>query len=298
MIIDERHRPWIAATLAILAASSAFYAYTVWASPSGPSGGSVPGLLFGIAGSALMVFAGLLSARKRPGVRIRRLGSASAWLRGHIWLGLLSLPLIAFHAGFHWGGPLEIALWVVFLTIIASGIVGVILQTIIPRLMTEQVPLETIYYQIPHLCQVVQEEADATVVAACGKLGLPGEEEKAPEKKPKKGEAAFVENDEHRLLKTFYKRDVRDFLGSPYQRQSSLTNSLHAKGKFDEMKKRVSPSLHPAIDALSGFCEERRQLARQVTLHHWLHRWLLVHVPLSFALLALAIAHIVSALYY
>ena len=79
-------------TVLILLIATALYAYYAQAAADGPQGGSVPGLLFGIVGAALMVFAGLLSARKRfPGAR---LGSAQFWLRGHIWLGLLSLSLI------------------------------------------------------------------------------------------------------------------------------------------------------------------------------------------------------------
>jgi len=39
-------------------------------------------------------------------------------------------------------------------------------------------------------------------------------------------------------------------------------------------------------------------LMRQERMHGILHAWLLVHVPLSFALMALAIAHIIGALRY
>jgi hypothetical protein len=49
---------------------------------------------------------------------------------------------------------------------------------------------------------------------------------------------------------------------------------------------------------LEAICEERRELAQQKRLHHWLHGWLLVHVPLSLALLLLSAAHAVLALRY
>jgi len=41
-----------------------------------------------------------------------------------------------------------------------------------------------------------------------------------------------------------------------------------------------------------------RQLAVQVRLHHWLHGWLLVHVPLSMALLLLSVVHAIVTLRY
>ena len=43
---------------------------------------------------------------------------------------------------------------------------------------------------------------------------------------------------------------------------------------------------------------ERRDLAVQRRLHHWLHGWLFVHVPLTAALLVLLAAHAVLALRY
>ena len=45
-------------------------------------------------------------------------------------------------------------------------------------------------------------------------------------------------------------------------------------------------------------CEERRLLREQERMHFWLHSWLLVHVPLSAALLVLGAAHVVMSLYY
>ena len=42
--------------------------------------------------------------------------------------------------------------------------------------------------------------------------------------------------------------------------------------------------------------EEKRQLDRQSRLHKVLHGWLLVHIPLSYALLLLGAVHAVMAL--
>jgi len=36
----------------------------------------------------------------------------------------------------------------------------------------------------------------------------------------------------------------------------------------------------------------------QERIHRWLHIWLLLHIPLSVALLVLGVLHIVTALYY
>jgi len=78
----------------------------------GPAGGSVLGLIFGVGGSLLMIFAALLAVRKR--LPTWRVGSAQFWLRGHLWLGTIGFVLILFHAGFKWGGLLENLLWISF----------------------------------------------------------------------------------------------------------------------------------------------------------------------------------------
>ena len=295
MIIDSSHKSWIVATTVLTVLATAGYIIYVAKTPEGPTGGSVPGMLYGIGGSLLMVFAGLLSARKQ--VPTWRLGRAQTWLKGHIWLGLLSVPLILFHSGFHWGGRLEQVLWIVFALIIASGIFGLVLQQVLPRFMTKQVSLETIYEQIPHVCTVMRADADAMVTAVCGPLGLEQPAE-AGEEKGKKKAKAVQPLEGSGPLKDFYLRDVRAFFDGKFERSTILASDTRAAGLFSQVRVIVPPTLHETLDQLAAFCEERRQLAVQSRLHHWLHGWLFLHVPLSMALLVLGIAHAVMALWY
>ena len=113
MIIDRTHRPWSVTSAAVFVLAGIGYAWYAAGSPSGPRGGSAAGLAFGIAGYALMLFAGLLGARKK--VPTLRIGRAQTWMRGHLWLGLLSFPLILFHGGFAWRGPLTAVLMLLFM---------------------------------------------------------------------------------------------------------------------------------------------------------------------------------------
>src|SRR5258708_8333955 len=104
MRIDRTHRAWAIASLAILAVSAVVYVIYALREPQGPRGESASGLLFGITGFGFMIFAALLGARKR--VPTWRLGRAQMWMRGHLWLGLLALPLILFHSRFPFASPL------------------------------------------------------------------------------------------------------------------------------------------------------------------------------------------------
>ena len=158
MHIDRTHRPWALATAIAFAVAALGYIPYAVRSRNGPSGGSAVGLIYGIVGFGLMIFAVLLSLRKK--FPIWRIGRSQTWMRGHIWLGLLSYPLILFHAGFSFGGSLTRAMMWIFTLVIVSGVMGALLQHYMPRVMTERVPLETIYYQIDRVQGQLLSEAD------------------------------------------------------------------------------------------------------------------------------------------
>jgi len=69
-----------------------------------------------------------------------------------------------------------------------------------------------------------------------------------------------------------------------------------AAGAFEQIRGAVPASMHEALDDLASIVEERRELAAQRHMHHILHGWLLLHVPLSCALMLLAAWHAVFAL--
>jgi hypothetical protein len=272
--IDHTHRKWLAASLIILAAATTIYVPYAVRQPSGPSGGSPLGLAFGIIGSAFMIFAGLLAGRKK--VPVWRLGRAQAWMRGHLWLGTLSLPIIFFHAGFRFGGPLTSVLMVLVIMVVASGFFGAALQHYMPHVMTAQVPSETIFEQIDHVREQLVASGDEAIVAA---ESVGGDESAAP-------------------LVDFYRREMRPFLESRGARHQLLSNPDRSRGTFEGLRMLLPTGLQDAAKKLEQICEEERQLRRQSKLHHWLHGWLMLHIPLSFALLLLGVVHAITALRY
>lgn len=278
MLIDSTHRRWIAATLILALLAVAVHTLLGLDRPGGLTGGTMIGLWYGLIGSGLMIFAGLLSAHRRLPVR-RWLGSRQFWLRGHIWLGLLSLVFILCHSGYHWGGPLEIALWIVLIGTIGTGILGLVIQAVIPRQLTNRIAAEAPYEQLGHLCDVMRREADELVSGATGQTS--------------------VDADARGELKQAYEEKIRPFLQEPFDRQSPLAHSLGLEVFFNRLRSEAGMDvLTDTLNRLQTMCDERRQLGRQARLHFWLHVWLLVHIPITVALLILGVAHAVMSVYY
>ncbi|MFN9041116.1 MAG: hypothetical protein ACK5YO_32795 [Planctomyces sp.] len=165
MLLDRTHTRWALLSGLTLTIGAAAWFICNAASPNGLSGGSVPGLIFGIIGTLMMFFAGMLGAR-RP-LRHRRIGSASFWLKGHLWLGTLCIPFILFHASFSLGGLLEQVLWFCLAFVAASGFFGLAVQQFLPRLLWKNVPLESFEPQSPWLCDRMTLTADIRLSTAC-----------------------------------------------------------------------------------------------------------------------------------
>ena len=310
MLLDGAQRRWLIGTaLAAVIATAAYVPYAT-GRLNGPSGGSWPGLTFGVVGFALMLYAGALGARRK--VPTWRVGRATTWMKGHLWLGLFSYLLILYHAGFGWGGTLTLALMVLFTIVIASGIYGVILQQFMPRLMMDRLPLETVYEQIDAIVGQLRGEADALVGSVAGPLpvaeltppdhrrgggGLaPGE---ALTRGPRPRSAAVLPPpSEATPLRDAYVREIRTYLSLDVPRNRRLGRRREREALFAHLRTMLPTPFHEALDELNAICEERRQLALQKRMHHWLHGWLLVHAPLSMALLLLAAVHAIISIRY
>ena len=112
-------------------------------------GGTPLGLIYGAISFGIFIFAALLSLRKK--IPLWRIGTVQRWLRAHIWLTLLTIPLVILHSGFRLGGPMTTLLMALYAVVMISGIYGLILQHQMPALMKERLPAETVFEQIPHI---------------------------------------------------------------------------------------------------------------------------------------------------
>ena len=292
MRIDHTHKSWLVASLAILGAAALLYAVARPPASRGSMGGTAPGLAFGAIGFAFMIFAALLGARKK--VPVWRIGRAQTWMRGHLWLGLLSLPLILFHSGFRYGHGLTALLMTLLIVVVASGVFGAALQHYLPRVITREVTMETIYEEMDHVRAQLREEAEQLVAGAAEETAVAA----VGGSSGSTAAAAAVSEDDAAPLKNFFERQMAPFLANPRAHGLALADAARAHNAFSQLRMLVPPALHETIEDLENICEEQRQLSRQAQLHLWLHGWLLLHIPLSLALLLLGAVHAVMALRY
>ena len=316
MLIFDRenwryHRSWCFATVLATAASVVLYVLYGYGSGSWswPGGGSPPGFAYGVLGGVIIVFEMLLWPRKSL-LRGWRLGKTKLWMMAHLWLGLLTLPLLLLHGGFHFNvatSTLAAVLMWLLVMVVGSGVFGLVVQNVVPRLMLERVPAETIYSQIDHVLGQYRAEAERLVDVTCGRsaVGASGDQRRPGEladdspsfsvagsvrqvgrvqgKVVEVGiEARFVP--ESGALLAFFGDQVEPYLSAKSGTGLPLGSPRRAQVMFGALKTVLRPDAHPVLDRLADLCDQRRQFDLQTRLHGWLFTWLGLHVALSVAL--------------
>ena len=315
------HRRWCLFVAALTIASAAWY--VVYGLGSGtwnwPGGATPPGFVFGVAGGLIILFEMLLWPRKSLW-RGLRLGRTKLWMVAHIWLGLLTLPLLLLHGGFHFNpttSPLAAVLMWLLVLVVGSGVFGLAVQNVVPRLMLERLPAETIVSQIGHILAKYRDEAERMVRATCGDAaadGLGGATGDSPRavtieavKQVEVGrvqgkivqatlEVGYVPDSEPLLA--FYRERIEPYLRAERGTRLPLASARQSSTLFQSLKGRLRPEARAVVDRLADLCDQRRQFDLQSRLHGWLFIWLAVHLALSVALFVLMIAHIFLAMKY
>lgn len=306
-------------------ASAAWFGYERWNNGVWPGGSSLPGFTFGVAGGLIIVFEMALWAKKQYRLRNLRIGRAKVWMAAHIWLGLLTAPLLWMHSGFRLGGPLSATLLILLFIVVISGVIGLWLQSWIPKKMLSEIPAETIYSQIDHLVMTFRRDAHRMVAATCGTTALEGHEPGVEEEEMAYSVAGSTRregNVQGKVLQTqqalrtiartealaaFYQSSVAPFLTVHPPKDSRLRSPGTASDMFRDVRVKLegaprtddeAKQLRTVVDRLEDLCNQRRQWTDQKRLHLLLHGWLWIHLPLSVAMFLLMWVHVFYAIKY
>jgi hypothetical protein len=304
-----------------LGGAGAWYFAAAYQNGRLPGGGSTPGLVLGIVGGLIIVFECALWLRKTKPFRTRRIfGTAQSWMKAHIWLGLLVLPLAVMHSGFAFGGTLtSIVMWLL-LIVIASGIFGLWMQNLVPKLLLEHVQGETVFSQIDLVKRQYANEAARIVFLSCGETQDPTiaattsnvnnlSSDDATAKvvgaqrrvgpivvKTSAGSGDSLRLANPKVLRQAYEEIIQPYMANSVPVATPLANQRRSQAYFDALRTSAGEEAREAINSLQQICDRARQLNLQRRLHYLLHAWLAVHLPLSISLLILLVIHVIYAL--
>ncbi len=267
----------VAAWLILLAIGAySWHRNYVFQTPGGVGyGGSWMGYVLGSVAGLLILWLLWLGIRKR---RYRASAtSLQGWLSAHVYLGIAAVVVATLHSGLELGLNLHTLTYVLMLVVVFSGIYGVLVFVRVPSTMTNAMgedSVQTLVMQIQEIDQqarrvalLLPDEFNTLVLDAAEKTRMRG--------------TVF----DH-ILKTTSR-------GCPTTRAVRRVQELNRNLKDDQarMGRELFALLLSRRSAVQRIRGEYRSLAR-------LRLWLLVHVPLSLALLCALAGHIVSVFIY
>ncbi len=270
------HRAYLWAKLAGLVVAFVVVTYLLVDVQPRHNGGSWYGYTLGTVGAALIVWLALLGIRKRrptPGS-----WSLKGWTSAHVYLGLSLVVIGTMHTGFQLGWNVHTLAWVLMMLVILSGLYGIAVYAILPQALSE------------NRREMTREEMIESLAAIDRQLEAAAQ--------------PLARDDADRVIAAL-DQDVFDagliarFRG-PGSRDATRRALEHiSTGRAYDDGSDGDDLVQQKVRALLGKrAAQIDQIRRQMQTKAMLEVWLFVHVPLTIALLAALIAHIVSVFYY
>lgn len=282
---------------AAIALSGASLAAYLMYDPGGPqNGGTWLGYTLGTIGALLIVWLMLFGIRKRS--YVHNIGTLRGWLSAHIYLGTALILIVLLHSGFQFGWNLHTLTLVLMLIVIFSGFFGVFVYLRYPNLMTrnrESATRDAMLEEILEIDQNALSLADGV---------------------DPKIHAVVLRSIENTKLGGGVWTQLRARDGSDLA-LSSLHKAIADRENRTETKTTEMPTMFAMVDFLAGRATDKQgeamrklidlisrkkglatKVARDMQFQAMMEIWLYIHVPLSFALLAALIGHIISSFFY
>jgi hypothetical protein len=273
MLPSRRRRRWFLVSLALLALATA--GYLRYARDEAPfaHGGSTAGIVFGVAGLLLILLLLAFGIRKRA--YRSALGTLDGWLQAHVYLGLASVFVVLFHAGFRFHDKVAVAALLVLVAVVLSGLLGAAFYTGLPRRLTAaaggSLDAEEVSDELNRLAATMAR-------LAAGRSPAFRKVHQQLQARARPGSWAGW-----RLL---FSGDGRSGGGDRFEPLLALVGD-------DERE-----TLRKLLVLSRQHRELHQRLRRQQRYKNLLEAWLYLHLPLSLALLVLVAVHVVAALYF
>jgi hypothetical protein len=257
-----------------------------------PNGGTWQGYTLGTIGALLIVWLTLLGVRKRS--YASSLGSVQGWTSAHVFLGLALLAVATLHSAVRFGWNVHTLAYVLMCAVIGSGIFGVYTYLSSPRQLAANSagrPRSVLFAELFEL-----DRKGRDLAAACDPAV--GVAVKSSIERTTIGGGVYMQL--FSVDRSWFMRANAEGTGSTLVRnidQQAVVD--YVADRVSRTAKRGEPATLQALIAV--LCRRQavlRRIRRDIGLQAWLRLWLYVHVPLTFALLAALIAHILTTFMY
>jgi hypothetical protein len=224
----------------------------------------------------LIGIAAVMTYPARRQVYKRRAGPLRYWMLAHAYLGVIAGILILFHGGTRSGGALTTLLMISYDLVIFTGILGIFLYFIAPRMLTRIEGSPLLLDDLKARRQELQKEI-ATI----------GSDESEPVRRIVK----------QRVIPKFISFG---FLLRQYLRRENLDEMIEkAKAAFSKERAQLANEKdRRKLDKAIEDAATLRRIDALVYLHRSMKLWLPPHVATTSLMLALMIVHIIQVIYY
>jgi hypothetical protein len=260
-----------------------------------PNGGSWLGYTLGGIGTVQILWLMWFGVRKR---RYKStLGSLQGWLSAHIWLGMLLIAVVTLHSGFQIGWNVHSLAYVLMLAVVFSGMYGVFAYLYYPQKMAANQGGLTPDVMVREILALEQE----CLVLADG-LGNELHQSllETIESVPLGGNVWQQLTQAH-----YFPWLVRKRRAILQQVGVNIDENLYDPTLFLVAEKlgettalEENRQLRRLLELLTRKNALLARLRRNIQYQAFLDIWLYAHIPLSFALLAALIVHIVTVFLY
>jgi hypothetical protein len=273
-ILEYQRYRYLKLALIIIVCSTIAYFYQT--APVGRYGGTLVGYVLGTIGALIILWLMWFGVRKR---QYKASGaSVQGWLSAHVYLGATLIFVATLHTAFQVGWNVHTLAYVLMLIVIASGFYGVYAYLRFPTMQTENMGEDTL---------------DGVLL----KLGdLDRDAQKLSLAMPENLLQAVNASIQGTKIGGGVLAQVRGADAScPTTKAVKLLESVNKGRAF---KGEQAQKLHELYDVMLRKQKLVARARRDIRYKALMDLWLYFHVPLTFALLAALIAHVISVFYY
>ncbi len=201
--------------------------------------------------------------------------ASSTWLQLHIYVGWLAVFLFLMHTSWQWPtGLFETLLWLSFVFVAGSGVIGLILsRSVPPRLAVRRE--EVLFERIPIFRRQLRDQAEQLIIRS-------------------------VELSDQTTLADFYRQCIGDYFFRPrntwrhlYGTTRPLKQMLH---DLNSLHRYLNKEELELANELADLIVAKDDLDYQHTMQGLLKAWFFVHIPMTYVLIVLATVHLVLVL--